>query len=83
MLAAFHQTRSGLGATQSRFLSAINNLSQSSILSQSSRSRIEDADFARSISEFIQARLAQQASSSIFVKSQQAERVFISQLIAS
>ena len=82
IISQIDQTRSSLGATQSRFLSTINNLSQSSIQSQSARSRIEDADFARSISEFLQARLSQQASSSIFVKSQQAERAFISQLIS-
>ena len=81
ILGQINQTRSGLGATQSRFLSTINNLSQSSIHSQSARSRIQDADYARSISEFLQARFAQQAGNSIFVKSQQAERAFISQLI--
>ena len=75
------QTRSSLGATQSRFLSTINNLSESMIQSQSARSRIEDADYARSISEFIQARLAQQVGNNVFVKSMEAEKAFISQLI--
>ncbi|NQY64256.1 MAG: flagellin FliC [Alteromonadaceae bacterium] len=75
------QTRSSLGATQSRFLSTINNLSESMIQSQSARSIIEDADYARSISEFIQARLAQQVSNNVFVKSMEAEKAFISQLI--
>jgi len=75
------KTRSGLGATQSRFISTINNLSQSSVQSESSRSRIEDADYAKSISEFLQARFAQQASSTIFVQRQASERAFIGQLI--
>lgn len=82
IMGQINTTRSGLGATQSRFLSTINNLSQSSIQAESSRSRIEDANFARSISEFLQARFAQQASSSIFVKKQESERTFISQLIS-
>jgi flagellin len=81
IIGQINQTRSGLGATQSRFLSTINNLADSSVQAYGSRSRIEDADFARSISELLQARLAQQASSNIFVKRQQSERAFISQLL--
>ncbi len=77
------QTRSSLGASQSRFLSTINNLSSLLVQSQSSRSRIENADFARSVSEFLQARFAQQAGNISFVKSQQSERALISQLISS
>lgn len=73
--------RSSLGATQSRFISTINNLSDAMMQSESSRSQIEDADYARSISEFIQARLSQEVSSNIFVKSQQSERDFINKLI--
>jgi len=75
------EARSSLGATQSRFISTINNLSDAMIQSESSRSQIEDADYARSISEFIQARLSQEISSNIFVKSQESERNFISKLI--
>ncbi|MBL4909196.1 MAG: hypothetical protein JKX78_04080 [Alteromonadaceae bacterium] len=81
IMGQINKTRSGLGATQSRFLSTINNLSQSSIQSQSSRSRIQDADFAKSISELVQARFSQQASSTIFVQRQASERAFISQLL--
>ena len=51
------------------------------IQSESSRSRIQDADYARSISEFIQARLSQEISTNIFVKSQESERSFISKLL--
>jgi len=83
IMGQINKTRSGLGATQSRFISTINNLSQSSIQSESSRSRIEDADYARSISEFLQARFAQQASSSIFVQRQASQRAFIGQLIGN
>jgi len=82
-IAQIGESRSNLGATQSRFASTINNLSDSIIQSQSSRSRIEDADYARSISELLQARLSQQTSSILFVKSQDAERDFINQLIVS
>jgi len=82
-IAQIGESRSSLGATQSRFASTINNLSDSIIQSQGSRSRIEDADYARSISELLQARLSQQTSSILFVKSQDAERDFINQLIGS
>jgi len=81
IIGQINKTRSGLGATQSRFVSTINNLSQSSINSESSRSRIEDADFAKSISQLVQARFSQQASSTIFVQRQASERAFISQLL--
>ncbi|NQZ80303.1 MAG: hypothetical protein HRT52_04730 [Colwellia sp.] len=75
------EARSSLGATQSRFISTISNLSDSMIQSESSRSRIQDADYARSISEFIQARLSQEISTKLFVKSQESERNFISKLL--
>jgi flagellin len=81
LISQVSEARSSLGATQSRFISTINNLSDSMIQSESSRSQIEDADYARSISEFIQARLSQEVSSNIFVKSQESERNFISKLI--
>jgi len=76
-------TRSVLGATQARFYSTIDNLSSMSIASSASRSRIEDADYARSISDFVQAGLAKQTSSIVFVKELEAERNFINQLIKS
>ena len=82
LISEIGQTRSSLGATQSRFLSTINSLSDSMIQAQSSRSRIEDADYARSISEFVQARLAQQVGNNVFVKSMEAEKAFINQLIS-
>jgi flagellin len=76
------EARSSLGATQSRFISTINNLSDAMLQSESSRSQIQDADYARSISEFLQARLSQEIGTNIFVKSQESERNFISKLIA-
>ena len=82
LISEIGQTRSSFGATQSRFLSTINSLSDSMIQAQSSRSRIEDADYARSISEFVQARLAQQVGNNVFVKSMEAEKAFINQLIS-
>lgn len=77
------QTRSHLGATQSRFLSTINNLSDTLIQSESARSRIEDADYAKSISEFLKARFAEQAGSITLVKSRESERALIGQLLLS
>jgi len=76
------EARSSLGATQSRFVSTINNLSDGMLQAEGARSRIEDADYARSISELIKARLSQDVSSNIFVKSQESERNFISKLLS-
>ena len=59
--AQISSTRSGLGATQARFISTIDNLSAMSISANSSRSRIEDADYASSISDFLQARIHKKA----------------------
>jgi len=75
------QSRSQLGAVQNRFASTINNLSDTLIQSESSRSRIEDTDYAQSISEFIKARLAQQTSNIMLVKNNETERSFISQIL--
>ena len=77
------QTRSSLGATQSRFLSTINNLSDTLVQSESARSRIEDADYAKSISEFLKARFSEQASSIILVKGRESERALIGQILGS
>jgi flagellin len=77
------KTRSSLGATQSRFLSTINNLSDTLIQSESARSRIEDTDYAKSISEFLKARFAEQASTITLVKSRESERALIGHLLGS
>ncbi|WP_159084442.1 flagellin N-terminal helical domain-containing protein [Dongshaea marina] len=77
------QARSALGATQNRFVSTVNGLSDSIIQNSAARSRIEDADMARSISEFLQAQVAQQAGLIIQAQSQKAERGVIFSLLRS
>ena len=81
--AQISSSRSVLGATQARFISTIDNLSTMSISASASRSRIEDTDYASSISDFLQAGLAKQVSSVVFVKQLEADRSFINQLIKS
>jgi flagellin len=54
--------RAGLGAMQNRLESTVNNLSVASENSQISRSRIEDADFAKETAELIRQRLLEKAS---------------------
>lgn len=51
-----------LGAVQNRFESTINNLSSSYISTESARSRVEDADLAKEISNLTRDRIKEQAS---------------------
>ncbi len=55
-------TQAELGAVQNRFESTINNLGSSFISSESSRSRIEDADLAKEIANMSRNRIQEQAS---------------------
>jgi flagellin-like hook-associated protein FlgL len=64
-------------------LSPINTLSDTLIQSETARSRIEDADYAKSISEFLKARFAEQAGSITLVKGRESERALIGQLLVS
>ena len=55
-------TQAELGAVQNRFESTINNLSASNISAQEARSRIEDADLAKEITNMTQNRIREQAA---------------------
>lgn len=52
---------SELGATQSRFESAINNQESTQVNTAEARSRLRDTDFARQTSELVQSTIQQQA----------------------
>ena len=57
--------RSSLGAVQNRFASTISNLGTTIVNLSSSRSRIEDADYATEVSNMTRAQILQQAGTSV------------------
>lgn len=68
------------GAIESRFESTLNTLSSSYINTESSRSRIEDADYAKEITNMMQDKIKQQAS--IFMLGQaNASKSLVSKLL--
>lgn len=65
------QVRSEIGAGLNRLDSSINNLSQSELSAQESRSRISDADIAREVSELTLNQIKRDASIAIQVQANQ------------
>lgn len=63
--------RGSLGAVQNRFDSVIANLGTTIVNLSSSRSRIEDADYATEVSNMTRAQLLQQAGTSVLAKANQ------------
>jgi len=63
--------RSDLGAIQNRFESAITNLATTATNLTSARSRIEDADYAKEVSNMTRAQILQQAGTSVLAQANQ------------
>lgn len=63
--------RGSLGAVQNRFDSVISNLGTTITNLSSSRSRIEDADYATEVSNMTRAQILQQAGTSVLAKANQ------------
>jgi len=63
--------RSSLGAVQNRFDSVISNLGTSITNLSSSRSRIQDADYATEVSNMTRAQILQQAGTSVLAQANQ------------
>ena len=63
--------RSGLGATQNQFNSAISSIGTTITNMSASRSRIEDADYATEVSNMTRSQILQQAGNSVLAKSNQ------------
>jgi flagellin len=63
--------RGDLGAVQNRFDSVISNLGTTITNLSSSRSRIEDADYATEVSNMTRAQILQQAGTSVLAKANQ------------
>ncbi|MDM0002156.1 FliC/FljB family flagellin [Variovorax sp. J22P240] len=72
--------RSSLGAVQNRFDSVITNLGTSITNLSSSRSRIEDADYATEVSNMTRAQILQQAGTSVLAQANQTTQGVLSLL---
>jgi flagellin len=70
-LAKVDTQRSALGAVQNRFDSVISNLGTTITNLSSSRSRIEDADYATEVSNMSRAQILQQAGTSVLAQANQ------------
>jgi flagellin len=70
-IAKVDNLRSDLGAVQNRFDSVISNLGTTITNLTSSRSRIEDADYATEVSNMTRANILQQAGTSVLAQANQ------------
>ncbi|SFC69869.1 flagellin [Polaromonas sp. OV174] len=72
--------RGDLGAVQNRFDSVISNLGTTVTNLSSSRSRIEDADYATEVSNMTRSQILQQAGTSVLAKANQSTQGVLSLL---
>jgi flagellin len=79
-LAKVDSLRGSLGAVQNRFDSVIANLGTTITNLSSSRSRIEDADYAVEVSNMTRAQILQQAGTSVLAQANQTTQGVLSLL---
>ncbi|HGW5506246.1 TPA: flagellin [Citrobacter koseri] len=79
-IATVDSARSGLGAVQNRFESAINNLNNTSTNLSAAQSRIQDADYATEVSNMSRAQILQQAGTSVLSQANQVPQTVLSLL---
>lgn len=79
-IAAVDTARSGLGATQNRLESAIDNITTTTTNLSAARSRIEDADYAQEVSNMTRANILQQAGTSVLAQANQTPQNVLSLL---
>ena len=79
-LATVDSQRSSLGAVQNRFDSVISNLGTTINNLSSSRSRIQDADYATEVSNMSRAQILQQAGTSVLAQANQTTQGVLSLL---
>ncbi|WP_145600313.1 flagellin N-terminal helical domain-containing protein [Yersinia frederiksenii] len=79
-LAQVDALRSGLGAVQNRFDSAITNLGNTINNLTSARSRIQDADYSTEVSNMSRAQILQQAGTSVLAQANQVPQTVLSLL---
>lgn len=74
------KARSSLGAVQNRLESAIDNITTTSTNLSAARSRIEDADYAKEVSNMTRANILQQAGTSVLAQANQSPQNVLSLL---
>ncbi|SFB22441.1 flagellin [Collimonas sp. OK607] len=79
-LSKVDKLRGSLGAVQNRFDSVISNLGSTITNLSSSRSRIQDADYATEVSNMTRAQILQQAGTSVLAKANQSTQGVLSLL---
>jgi flagellin len=79
-LAQVDSLRAALGSVQNRFDSTISNLGTTITNLSSSRSRIEDADYATEVSNMTRAQILQQAGTSVLAQANQTTQGVLSLL---
>ncbi len=79
-LQTVNSLRSGLGAIQNRLDSTISNLGTTITNLSSSRSRIQDADYATEVSNMTRANILQQAGTSVLAQANQTTKGVLSLL---
>ena len=72
------EIRSSLGAVQNRLMSTVRNLEVSTENLSASRSRIQDADFAKETAEFSRNKIVQQAGVSVLSQANQQPNIALS-----
>ena len=79
-IAKVDDMRSGLGAAQNRFQSAITNLAATTTNLSAAQSRIQDADYAVEVSNMTRAQILQQAGTSVLAQANQVPQTVLSLL---
>ena len=79
-IATVDTARSGLGAVQNRFESAVNNLNNTVVNLSAAQSRIQDADYATEVSNMSRAQILQQAGTSVLSQANQVPQGVLSLL---
>lgn len=79
-LAQVDGLRSGLGAIQNRFTSAIDNLANTTTNLSAAQSRIQDADYAVEVSNMTRAQILQQAGTAVLAQANQVPQTVLSLL---
>ena len=73
-LTTVNTSRASLGATQNRFLAAVNNLETASTNLQASRSRIMDTDYATETTNLAKAQIISQAATAMLAQANQSQQ---------
>ncbi|TGX53219.1 flagellin FliC [Sphingomonas gei] len=79
-LIAVNTARAGLGASQSRLESVVNNLTTNVTNLSDARSRIEDADFSAETTALAKAQILSQASTAMLAQANQSQQTVLSLL---